>query len=279
MAGILGTWKGALAAAMVLLVLLAAVLGPLAAPHDPAEQHLELRLQGSSHRYPLGTDELGRCTLSRLLWGARMTVLTALLVVAVAAVIGAVLGAAAGYLGGMADGLIMRAVDVVLSLPGLVLAIVVAGALGPSLVGVMLALTLVHWTAYARLMRGCVLSVKQEPYVEAARAIGAGPARILLRHVLPGCIAPMTVMVTFGLGHMVLAAAALSFLGLGAQPPTAEWGAMLSRGREFMRNAPQLMAWPGLAIMASVFGFNLLGDALRDALTRMQEGKGPWTLP
>ena len=191
----------------------------------------------------------------------------------------AVLGAAAGYLGGMADGLIMRAVDVVLSLPGLVLAIVVAGALGPSLVGVMLALTLVHWTAYARLMRGCVLSVKQEPYVEAARAIGAGPARILLRHVLPGCIAPMTVMVTFGLGHMVLAAAALSFLGLGAQPPTAEWGAMLSRGREFMRNAPQLMAWPGLAIMASVFGFNLLGDALRDALTRMQEGKGPWTLP
>ena len=275
-AQLLKTRKGFLACAILVVLVGAAIFGPLAAPHDPTAQNLARRLEGVSGQYPLGTDELGRCMFSRMLYGARISIATGLIVVGVAALAGCVLGAFAGYIGGIADSVIMRGADIMLSFPGLVLAIVLAGALGPSLTGTMLALTLIHWTAYARLMRGSVLSVKEESYVEGARAVGAGAARVIFRHILPNCLSPVIVMVTFGLGHMILAAAALSFLGLGAQPPTAEWGAMLNRGRDFMRTAPQLMTYPGLAIMLSVLGFNLLGDALKDALTPREKTTGTW---
>lgn len=257
---------GAIASALVGVIFVAAVFGPLCAPHDPAAQNLERHLSPPSWESPLGTDDLGRCILSRMLHGARISVGTAIAVVAIAAAVGTTLGAFASYVGGAADRCIMGAVDVMLAFPGLILAIVIAGLLGPSLVNTVLALSAVHWTAYARLMRATVLSVKQEPYVEAARAAGAGTTRLLARHILPNCLAPLIVIASFGLGHMILAASALSFLGLGAQPPTPEWGAMLNRGRDFMRTAPHLMTYPGLAIMISVLGFNLLGDALQDSV-------------
>ncbi len=276
---LLRTARGRLACAVVLVLFLTAAFGPLAAPHGPAEQNLERRFEGPSWEYPLGTDELGRCMISRMLYGARVSVVTGLFVVGVAAAAGVLLGTIAGYVGGVADGLIMRLVDVMLAFPGLILAIVIAGAIGPGLKGAMLALAMVHWTAYARLMRGSVLVVKRQPYIEAARAVGAGPCRIVFGHILPNCLAPVIVMGSFGLGHMILAAAALSFLGLGAQPPTAEWGAMLNRGRDFMLSAPQLMTYPGVAIMLSVLGFNLLGDALQDGLRRREKGAKRWTLP
>lgn len=264
--GVLRSVRGFIACGIVGLVILTAVGGPVLAPHDPIQQHLVRRLESPSWEYPLGTDSLGRCLLSRLIHGARISVLAGLMIVGSSATVGVVLGAAAGYAGGWLDALIMRTVDVLLSFPGLVLAIVLAGVIGPGLWGAMLALSLVHWTAYARLMRGEVLGAREEPWVDAARAMGVGPFRILWRHILPNTLAPLVVMASFGLGHMILAAAALSFLGLGAQPPTPEWGAMLNRGRDFMRSAPQLMTWPGLAITATVLGFNLLGDALQDAL-------------
>lgn len=268
-----GRVDGALGCVLLCGVLAAAVLGPLAAPNDPAADEVSRRLQPPSVRYPLGTDELGRCVLSRLLVGTRYSVGTGVAIVAVSLLVGAVLGAVAGYAGGAADRLIMGAVDAMLAFPGLVLAIVIAGVLGPSLFNAMLALAAVHWTAYARIARGSVLSARTEPYVEAARALGAGPVRLLVRHILPNCISPLLVMATFGLGHMVLAASALSFLGLGVQAPTPEWGAMLNRGRDFLLVAPHMMTWPGLAITLTVLGFNLTGDALRDAMDVRQPAR------
>lgn len=264
---LLKTRAGAAGLAIVLLVLLTAAFGPLAAPHDPIQQNLELRLCGPSRDYPLGTDELGRCLLSRILAGARLSIVTGLVVVAIAAPFGTALGALAGYAGGKTDTVIMRLVDMMLAFPALVLAIVIAGVMEPGPTGPLLALAVVHWIAYARLARGSVLSIKEQPYVEATRALGIGTSRTVFRHILPNAISPLIVMATFGLGHMILAAAALNFLGLGAQPPTPEWGAMLNRGREFMRTTPRLMTLPGLAIMIAVLGFNLLGDALRDIIT------------
>lgn len=259
-------FRGLAACVIVTVVLVTALFGPMLAPNDPIQQHLTDRLQGASWRYPLGTDALGRCILSRIMHGARTSVLTGSVIVAVSATAGICLGALAGYMGGVLDRLVMRTVDVLLSFPGLVLAIVLAGVIGPGLLGAMLALSLVHWTSYARMLRGEVLRTREELWVDAARALGVSHLRIFVRHILPNTVAPVIVMASFGLGHMILAAAALSFLGLGAQPPDPEWGAMLNRGRDFMRSAPQLMTWPGLAITVTVLGFNLLGDCLQDAL-------------
>ncbi len=272
-AKLLRTSSGSAALFIVIIVVLTALFGPLIAPHDPIQQNLGDRLNGPSREYPLGTDELGRCLLSRILYGARLSVSTGLIIVGVAAPFGTALGAMAGYIGGKADSAIMRIVDIMLAFPALVLAIVIAGVMEPGLKGPIIALSLVHWTAYARLARGTVLSIKERPYVEATRALGMGNLRIVFRHVLPNAISPVIVMATFGFGHMILAAAAMNFLGLGAQPPAAEWGAMLNHGREFMRSAPQLMTWPGIAVMLTVLGFNLLGDALRDTLTPYRERK------
>ncbi|MCL0056553.1 ABC transporter permease [Dehalococcoidia bacterium] len=255
-------------AAIILALVLIAVLAPFIAPHDPVEQNLGNRLLSPSIEHPLGTDNLGRCILSRLIHGTSVSLQIGVMVVGIAAFVGVTLGLIAGYRGGLTDELIMRIVDILLAFPGIILALAIAGILGPSLYNVMLALAVIGWTSYARVVRGSVLSVKEKEFVEAAQALGAGEARIMFRHILPNVMAPVIVMATLGMAHVILAAAALSFLGLGAQPPTPEWGSMLNDGRAFMRTAPHLTIFPGLAIMVTVLAFNFLGDALRDILAK-----------
>ncbi|MCL0056868.1 ABC transporter permease [Dehalococcoidia bacterium] len=255
-------------AAIILALVLIAVLAPFIAPHDPIEQNLEHRLLSPNTEYLLGTDNLGRCILSRLIHGTSVSLQIGVMVVGIAAFVGVTLGLIAGYRGGLTDELIMRIVDILLAFPGIILALAIAGILGPSLYNVMLALAVVGWTSYARVVRGSVLSVKEKEFVEAAQALGTGEARIMFRHILPNVTAPVIVMATLGMAHVILAAAALSFLGLGAQPPTPEWGSMLNDGRAFMRSAPHLTIFPGLAIMVTVLAFNFLGDALRDILAK-----------
>ncbi|MEA3293555.1 MAG: nickel transporter permease, partial [Euryarchaeota archaeon] len=213
-----------------------------------------------------GTDNLGRCMLSRIIYGARISLQIGIIVVGITSVIGITLGMIAGYYGGVLDELIMRGVDILLVFPGIILALVIAGILGPGLFNVMLALAIVGWTGYARVVRGVVLSVKEKEYVESARALGVGDWYIITRHILPSCVAPIIVIATLGMAYVILAAAALSFLGLGAQPPTPEWGSMLNNGKNFMRTAPHLTIFPGLAIMITILAFNFIGDGLRDAL-------------
>ncbi|MBA5941943.1 MAG: ABC transporter permease [Methanophagales archaeon] len=253
-------------AAIILALVFSAVLAPFIAPNDPIEQNLPYRLLTPNTEYPLGTDNLGRCVLSRLIHGASVSLQIGIMVVGITAIIGVSLGLIAGYQGGLIDEMIMRSVDILLAFPGIILALVIAGILGPSLYNVMLALAVVGWTSYARVVRGSVLSVKEKEFVEGARALGVSDLRIMFRHVLPNVMAPVIVMATLGMAHVILAAAALSFLGLGAQPPAPEWGSMLNAGRAFMRTAPHLTVFPGLAIMVTVLAFNFLGDGLRDAL-------------
>lgn len=256
---------------IVVSLVLMAILAPFIVPHDPIEQHLDLRLLSPSWQYPLGTDDLGRCILSRLIYGTRVSLQVGVMVVGITAISGSLLGLTAGYLGGIIDEIIMRIVDVLLAFPGLILALVIAGLLGPGLFNVMLALSVVGWTRYARVVRGCVLSAKEKGFVEAARAIGSSNFYIMFRHVLPEALSPVIVMSTLGMGWTILSAAALSFLGLGAQPPMPEWGSMLNSGRAFLRVAPHLTTFPGLAIMVTVLAFNFLGDGLRDALDPRQK--------
>lgn len=253
-------------AAFIVILCLTALLAPWLAPHDPHRQFLAHRLLTPGEGYLLGTDHLGRCLFSRLLFGARATLLVGLVVVGITSIMGVLLGAVAGYRGGLMDEVIMRGVDVLLAFPGIILALVIAGIMGPSLFSIMFAISLTGWTGYARVVRGAVLSVKEREFVQAASSLGAGDARIVFRHILPNVMAPVIVMATLGMAHVVLAAAALSFLGLGMQPPHAEWGSMLNAGRPFMRTAPHLTIFPGLAIMITVLAFNFLGDGLRDAL-------------
>lgn len=252
--------------AIIMALCFTALFAPFVAPHDPFEQNLEHRLATPGAGYWLGTDHLGRCILSRLIFGARVTMQVGIFVVGITSVTGVILGAVAGYRGGLVDEVIMRFVDILLAFPNIILALAIAGILGPSLYSIMFALAVVSWTSYARVVRGTVLSVKEKEFVEAARSLGAGEARILFRHILPNVMAPVIVMATLGMAHVILAAAALSFLGLGVQAPGAEWGSMLNAGRPFMRTAIHLTTFPGLAIMFTVLAFNFLGDGLRDAL-------------
>src|SRR5215213_4416265 len=251
---------------LVALALLAAIIGPLAIAYDPARQLISLRLGAPSVSHPFGLDELGRDILARVLAGARISFLVGLTVVSVSASAGTLLGAIAGYFGGVADDVISRVIDVLLAFPGLLLAIALVAVLGPSLQNVMLALTLIGWVGYARLVRGQVLRAREFEYVQAARALGATTPRILIRHVIPSALPAVTVQATLGMGGAILAEAALSFLGLGVQPPTPSWGTMLSYGRSHLLEAPHLTVFPGLAIAILVLGFNFLGDGLRDAL-------------
>lgn len=245
---------------------LVALLGPLLAPYDPAAQHLGDRFAGISSDHLLGTDHLGRDVLSRLLVGARVSMTSALAVGFAILIIGVLVGLLAGMVGGWVDGLIMRIVDVLLAFPSFLLALAVVGVLGPGLIKLAVAMALVWWAQYARVVRGLTLSAKERPYTEAARALGFGRRRIALRHVMPNVLAPVIVLWTLETGRLLLALAALSFLGLGVQPPTPEWGAMLSASRDYMTRAPELMYYPGAAITLAALGFNLLGDGLRDVL-------------
>jgi peptide/nickel transport system permease protein len=243
---------------------LAAIVGPPLAPFDPAAQQLPLRLAGPSLAHPFGLDELGRDILARVLAGARISFAVGLAVVAVSASVGTVLGAVAGYFGGLIDDVISRLIDILLAFPGLLLAIALVAVLGPSLANVLFGLTVIGWVGYARLVRGQVLRVRELEYVQAARALGATTGRILRRHVIPAAIPAVVVQATLGMAGAIIGEAALSFLGLGVQPPTPSWGTMLNGGRAHLLDAPHLTIFPGVAIALLVLGFNFVGDGLRD---------------
>jgi peptide/nickel transport system permease protein len=251
---------------IVTIVVVLALAAPLIAPHDPDLQDVANRLADPSSEHLLGTDNLGRDELSRLLYGARVSLLATLAIGVAILTVGLVVGTIAGMAGGFVDGLIMRIVDVLLAFPSLLLALAIAGTLGPGLRNLALAIVLIWWCTYARLVRGLVLAVKEQPFIEAARALGVSPLRIAVRHVVPNIASPIVVLATLETARLLLALAALSFLGLGVSPPTAEWGAMLNDGKDFLSDAPELMLWPGLAITITALGLNLLGDGLRDVL-------------
>ena len=256
-------------AGMIILaaLILVAVGAPWIAPHDPYEMDLRGALQPpNSPGHILGTDDLGRDSLSRLIYGSRVSLTVGLIVVGIAGSVGITLGAISGYYGGLIDQIIMRLVDVLLAFPFLVLAIAVVAIVGPSLTNMMIVLGGVAWIEYARLVRGLVLSLREEDYVSAAHVIGVRNWQIIWRHILPNCLGVVVVQATFGVAISILAASALSFLGMGAQPPTAEWGAMLSASKKYLRQQPVMSIAPGMAIMITVLAINFVGDALRDAL-------------
>lgn len=248
------------------LFLFMALFAGFIAPHNPEEANLQDRLQGPSMEYPLGTDHLGRCILSRIIFGARISLSVGLLVVSTSLVFGMAVGTISGYYGGMLDEIIMRIVDTFLAFPGLLLALGISGLFGAGFTNMVIALIIVEWTSYARLARSSVIEIKEHDYVTASRGLGAKDSHIIIHHIIPNIISPLIVMATIGMGYAILASAGLSFLGFGVQSPTPEWGSMLTDGRIYIRSAPYIMIFPGLAIMAAVLAFNYLGDDLRDML-------------
>jgi peptide/nickel transport system permease protein len=252
--------------AIVIAAIVAALAGPFLVPYDPSVQDLPVRLTGPSLAHPFGLDELGRDVLARILWGARISLLVGIVVVSVSSSVGLLLGSLAGYFGGLVDDAISRVSDVLLAFPGILLAIALVAVLGPSLMNVVLALSVIGWVGYARLVRGQVLRTRELEYVHAARALGAGVPRILWRHVIPTTIPALIVQATLGMAGAIISEASLSFLGLGVQPPTPSWGTMINGGRAHLLDAPHLTVFPGIAIALLVLGFNFLGDGLRDAL-------------
>ena len=249
---------------IVLIAIGAALVGPLLTPYDPAAQELARRLEGPTLAHPFGLDELGRDILARILSGARISLLVGVAVVSVSSLVGMLLGSTAGYFGGRVDDVISRVIDVLMAFPGILLAIALVAVLGPSLTNVVLALSIIGWVGYARLVRGQTLRAREFDFVQAARALGAGSGRIILRHVLPTALPAVVVQATLGMAGAIIAEAALSFLGLGVQPPTPSWGTMLDAGRSHLFDAPHLTIFPGVAIATLVLGFNFLGDGLRD---------------
>lgn len=249
---------------IVLIAIGAALVGPALSPYDPSSQELARRLEGPSLAHPLGLDELGRDILARLLAGARISLLVGLAVVSVSSTVGMLMGSVAGYFGGRVDDVISRVIDVLMAFPGILLAIALVAVLGPSLTNVVLALSVIGWVGYARLVRGQALRAREFDFVQAARALGAGSGRIILRHILPTAFPAVVVQATLGMAGAIIAEAALSFLGLGVQPPTPSWGTMLDAGRSHLFDAPHLTIFPGLAIALLVLGLNFLGDGLRD---------------
>jgi peptide/nickel transport system permease protein len=249
--------------ATVLATLLASsAFAPILAPHDPHAQSLHANLEAPTSAHPLGRDKLGRDQLSRIIYGARVSLEVGFLTVLISLTLGVVVGAFAGFFGGAVDFAIMRAVDILLAFPGILLAIAMSAVLGPGIENVVIALSLVGWTGYARLVRGEVLSIRKQDHVEAARALGAGGSRILVRHILPLLAAPLVVQATFGVAGAIVAEASR----LGVQPPTPSWGAMVNDGRSYLLIAPGLVLYPGIAIFVTVLGLNSLGDGLRERL-------------
>jgi peptide/nickel transport system permease protein len=263
---LLRTSTGRLGVAIIVLVVLMAVTAPLIAPFSPTAVDPPRRLSPPSATHVLGTDELGRDILSRIEYGAQISLQIGLVSVTIAAVLGVMIGLAAGYYGGRLDLLLMRLVDVMQAFPGFLLALAIIAMLGPSLTNAMIAVGVGEAPGYARVVRGTVLSIKQQEYVTAGRVLGASNLRIMRVTVMPNVLAPIVVLATLGFPVAILAAAALSFVGLGAQPPSPEWGAMIVSGRTFITNAPWLINFPGVAIFVTVLGFNLFGNAVRDAL-------------
>jgi len=236
------------------------------APNDPTQMRLLTRLKPPSAQFPLGTDDLGRDILSRVIWGARVSLQVGLIVVGLAGVTGFLLGAACGFFRGLFDDLVMRVIDIILAFPPLILAMAIASYLGPDLNNAMIAIAVVHVPKYTRLARGEALALRETLFVLAARAYGAQDWRIILRHIVPNSFASILVIATLDFGLVILTAASLGFLGLGAQPPTPEWGLMVADGRKYLLDAPWFALFPGLTIMFVVIAANVFGDGLRDAL-------------
>lgn len=253
-------------AAIVLVFLLTALLGPSLAPHNPDAIYYTAVLHPPSATYPFGTDDTGRDILSRVMAGARISLTVGLVAVGIASVAGTLLGLLSGYFGSWVDVLIMRVMDVMLAFPDIILALVIIAILGPSLVNVMIAVGIGGIPVYTRTVRASSLSAREKEYVQAAQALGVPARRIMLRHIFPNVAAPIIVLATLGVGLSILTAAGLSFIGLGAQPPTPEWGDMLNEARTYLQQAPWMGVFPGAAIMLTVVGLNLLGDGLRDVL-------------
>jgi peptide/nickel transport system permease protein len=253
-------------AVVLLVAVAAALLAPLVAPHDPLRQDLNHALARPDRAHLLGTDNVGRDVLSRVIWGTRVSLVAGLGSVTIAVLVGGLLGLLAGYAGGRVDGLVMRLMDAVLSFPPLVLALALGAVLGAGLTGVLIALGVVYTPTFARLMRGQVLSITAREYVDAARALGAPGWRIAWAHVLPNATAPIVVQASLSVAFAILAEASLSFLGLGVQPPAASWGSMINAGRGYLQQAPWIVFGPGAALFVTVVGLNFVGDAVRDAL-------------
>jgi peptide/nickel transport system permease protein len=248
------------------LLVLVAIFAPVIAPYGYSEQHLESAFEPPSSKFLLGADEFGRDILSRLIYGARVSLQVGFVAVGLALVVGGFLGALAGYYGGFWDNIIMRAMDILLGVPSTLLAIAIAASLGPGLVNLMISVGIASIPFYARIVRGAVLSVRGQEFVEAAKAMGSGDLRIIFRHILPNSMAPIIVQTTLDVAYAILSAAGLSFIGLGVQPPFPEWGSMLSGGRQYIFEAPHMTLFPGIAIMLTILSLNFLGDGLRDAL-------------
>lgn len=259
--------RAALAGLIIIMVFaVAALAAPILAQHDPLVVDPAKATTGPSFTHPLGTDNLGRDLFARLLFGSRLSLGTAAVAAVIVMTLGVSIGLVAGLRGGWVDGIIMRTVDGLLAFPNLVLALAIAGTLGEGIGSVMLGLTAVWWASYARLVRGLALQVRERSFIEAAEVAGVSRVMVAMRHVLPNVMPPVIVLLTIEMGTLVLAVSSLSFLGIGAQPPTPEWGAMINEGRQFLFSDPQLMYLPGAAIFLVVLGFNLLGDGLRDVL-------------
>jgi peptide/nickel transport system permease protein len=256
---------GMVGAVIVIITIVVALFAPLIAPFDPSNQDAD-RLLGPSATYLLGTDELGRDTFSRVVYGARVSLSVAIVAILVSLVFGGLLGILSGYFGGALDSFIMRVVDILFAFPGLILAIVIAGLLGPSTRNAMIAIGVIYAPAFARVIRSSILSVLNELYIESAQVAGANSLLLVFRHILPNILAPMIVLVTVYLSSAILSEASLSFLGLGTQPPEPSWGGMLNASRTYMELNPWMAIAPGLAIMIVVLGLNFLGDGLRDVL-------------
>ena len=258
-------WLGA-GLLMLLLLGTTALFAPMLAPRDPLSQNLDQDLIAHSREHPLGTDKLGRDLLSRIIYGGRVSLLVGIATVTLSLAIGVAIGSFSGYCGGWIDQLLMRMVDILMAFPGILLAIAFTAVLGPGLDHVIIALCLIGWTGYARLVRGEILSLRERDFIHAARALGGRPKRIILRHLLPNLLPPLLIQATFGLAAAVVAEGSLSFLGLGVEPPTPSWGSMLNDGRQFLLVAPHLTTYPGLALMITVLALNLVGDALQERL-------------
>jgi peptide/nickel transport system permease protein len=251
---------------VILATIVAAIFAPFIAPYEPNEPDLDNTLLGPTREHLLGTDSLGRDTLSRIIYGAQISLVVGITAIGFAAISGMTLGLIAGYFGGIANTLIMRFVDALMSFPMILLALTIASLLGGGLTNIVIALGISLMSIYARLMCGQVLTVKENDYILAERSLGSGNTRIMMSHILPNCFPPLIVLVTLMMGGAILAEAGLSFLGIGVDPPTASWGAMVSDGYKYLRISPVLSFAPGLTIMLVVFAFNMVGDGLRDAL-------------
>lgn len=251
---------------MLIFLIFCAVFADIIAPFDPAEQDLTNRLAAPTFQHLFGTDELGRDIFSRIIYGSRISISVGLIAVTISLFGGVTLGAIAGYYGGKLDDVIMRFMDILMAIPSILLNIAIVSALGNGLQNVMIAIGFSSIPGYCRIVRASILSLKEQEFVEASRAAGADDFFIITQHILPNCIAPLTVQASLRIGSAILSCASMSFIGLGVIPPTAEWGAMLSTGRDFIRSAPHLCTFPGAAIMFAIFAMNLIGDGLRDAL-------------